>query len=217
MELEMIPKPLTKQWLKRENRETKDNHYLRFVQVHDLKIYSTISIAFWIQTTLKIDPSKNGLQGIPFQESSTDYSVCKNYDQLSQNSPLDWEKVFDTKKWHIVLTYIEEKPVAGAIIIHNSPEIQMLGLRKDLAVLWDIRVNEEYRGMGIGRALFQYAMQWAKNQGAQWLKIETQNNNVDACKFYNRMGCFLGGVDCFAYGGTAKPSDEIMLLWYKEL
>ena len=153
----MIPKPLTKLWLKRENRETKDNHYLRFVQVHDLKIYSTISIAFWIQKTLKIDPSKNGLQGIPFQESSTDYSVCKNYDQLPQNSPLDWEKVFDTKKWHIVLTYIEEKPVAGGIIIHNSPEIQMLGLRKDLAVLWDIRVNEEYRGMGIGRALFQLA------------------------------------------------------------
>jgi GNAT superfamily N-acetyltransferase len=203
--------------MNKENREIKDNRYLRFVQVHDLKIYSTISIAFWIEKILKIDLQKNGLQGIPFHESSVEHSVYKDYDQLPQNSPLNWEKEFDTKKWHIVLAYIKEKPVAGAIIIHNSPEIHMLCSRKDLAVLWDIRVNEEYRGMGIGSALFHYAMQWAKNQGTQWLKIETQNNNLDACKFYNRMGCFLGGVDCFAYGGTAKPSDEIMLLWYKEL
>jgi GNAT superfamily N-acetyltransferase len=199
------------------NTFDEDKTFIRLEQVHDLKIYSTISIAFWIEKILQIDLQKNGLQGIPFHESSAEHSVRKIYDQLPQNSPLDWEKEFDTKKWHIVLAYIEEKPVAGAIIIHNSPEIHMLCSRKDLAVLWDIRVNEEYRGMGIGKALFHYAMQWAKNQSAQWLKIETQNNNVDACKFYSRMGCFLGGIDCFAYGGTAKPSDEIMLLWYKEL
>ncbi|MDD4029504.1 MAG: GNAT family N-acetyltransferase [Caldisericia bacterium] len=199
------------------NTFDEDKTFIRLEQVHDLKIYSKISIAFWIEKILQIDLQKNGLQGIPFHESSAEHSVRKIYDQLPKNSPLDWEREFDTKKWHIVLAYIEDKPVAGAILIHDSPEINMLCSRKDLAVLWDIRVNEEYRGMGIGTVLFHYAMHWSKNRGAQWLKIETQNTNFDACKFYKKMGCYLGGIDCFAYGGTAKSTDEIMLLWYKEL
>ena len=55
---------------------------------------------------------------------------------------------------------------------------------------------------------------WASREGARWLKIETQNVNVPACRFYARQGCSLGAAHRFAY--PAFP-DEVQLLWYKKL
>jgi hypothetical protein len=46
------------------------------------------------------------------------------------------------------------------------------------------------------------------------LKVETQNINVPACRFYARQGCVLGVIDRFAY--PTLP-DEVQLLWYKDL
>jgi len=42
----------------------------------------------------------------------------------------------------------------------------------------------------------------------------TQHINVAACRFYERQGCVLEGVNHFAY--RERP-DEIQLLWYKDL
>ena len=49
------------------------------------------------------------------------------------------------------------------------------------------------------------------------LKIETQNNNVAANRFYQAMGCRLGVIHRFAYAGIAGVEDEVMLLWYLAL
>ena len=46
------------------------------------------------------------------------------------------------------------------------------------------------------------------------MKIETQNINVVACKFYAGQGCTLGAADRFAY---PELPDEVRLLWYKDL
>jgi hypothetical protein len=46
------------------------------------------------------------------------------------------------------------------------------------------------------------------------LKIETQNVNAAACRFYRKMGCTLGAIDRFAYD---ELPGEVQLLWQKEL
>lgn len=46
------------------------------------------------------------------------------------------------------------------------------------------------------------------------MKVETQNTNVPACRFYRRMGCTLGAIDRLAYG---HQPDEVQLMWFKEL
>ena len=86
---------------------------------------------------------------------------------------------------------------------------------KDLAGLWDIRVSPEYRGRGVGRALFDRVETCARNRGCTQLKIETQNINVAACRFYARMGATLGKVHLYAY--RAEGLDEVELTWYKDL
>jgi ribosomal protein S18 acetylase RimI-like enzyme len=90
----------------------------------------------------------------------------------------------------------------------------MLEGRDDLAVLWDIRVSPEYRRHGIGAMLFGAAEAWARSRQCRELKVETQNINVPACKFYWRMGCKLEKVTHRAYPNLP---DENQLLWYKRI
>jgi ribosomal protein S18 acetylase RimI-like enzyme len=90
----------------------------------------------------------------------------------------------------------------------------MLGGRDDIAVLWDIRVSPEARGAGLGSALFQATAGWAVARGCEWLKVEPQNVNVAACRFYQKMGCTLGAIDRFAYPDLPG---EVQLLWWKAL
>ncbi len=46
------------------------------------------------------------------------------------------------------------------------------------------------------------------------MKIETQNINVNACRFYAGKGAVLECINQHAY---AKYPDEAMLFWYKDL
>ena len=47
-----------------------------------------------------------------------------------------------------------------------------------------------------------------------FIKIETQNTNVRACRFYERQGCQLRAVHHAVY---PELPEEIQLLWYKDL
>lgn len=100
------------------------------------------------------------------------------------------------------------------MVAHDSPGLLMLEGRRDLAVLWDIRVAPEVRGHGIGSALWQEVEIWASLRACRHLKVETQNTNVGACNFYARQGCYLGAMNRYAY---PELPDEIQLLWYKDL
>ena len=90
----------------------------------------------------------------------------------------------------------------------------MLEGRRDLAVLWDIRIFPDARGHGVGSALFERVEAWAQFHGCRQLKIETQNTNVPACRFYERQGCQLRAIHRAAY---PQLPQEIQLLWYKDL
>ena len=63
-------------------------------------------------------------------------------------------------------------------------------------------------------ALFRAAERWARGRGCLALKVETQNVNVPACRFYARMGCALRSINRAAY---PELPGEIQMLWWKEL
>ena len=49
------------------------------------------------------------------------------------------------------------------------------------------------------------------------MKIETQNTNVPACRFYQRMGARLGEIHRFGYVAVPAVAGEVMLNWYIKL
>jgi GNAT superfamily N-acetyltransferase len=90
-----------------------------------------------------------------------------------------------------------------------------LDIREEpMSGLGDIRVSPEARGKGVGARLFAAVEFWARARGCTRLKVETQNINVPACRFYARQGCVLGAIHRFAYPDLPG---EVMLLWYKDL
>jgi len=82
------------------------------------------------------------------------------------------------------------------------------------AYIDDIAVEPDDRGRGVGYALIQRAIEWAKSKGLPGIMLETQNNNVAACRLYERCGFELCGFDTQLYKGLDPAMDEIALYWY---
>jgi GNAT superfamily N-acetyltransferase len=174
-----------------------------------------------VRALLRVEPVEGGLGGLRMMEEPVDPPYVKDYDD--DESPVDWPRQFDTRHWAFFLALEEgqplaaSRPLAAAAIAYDTPGVHMLEGRRDLAVLWDIRVHPDVRGRGVGRRLFLHAAEWARERGCRQLKVETQNINVDACRFYRRMGCELGAIHRYAYAAHPQVAHEIMLLWYLDL
>lgn len=176
--------------------------------------YASVPIAFEVSTILDVaERGKNCGQFI-LTERRLDVPYVKDYDTIAGEQPPLWASCFDISNWGIFKAQFEGKHVGGAVVAFNTPDLIMLEGRDDLAVLWDIRVSPEVRGQGVGSALFRAVERWAEARGCRHLKVETQNINVPACRFYARQGCVLTAVDRDAYPGLPE---EIRLLWYKAL
>jgi GNAT superfamily N-acetyltransferase len=156
-------------------------------------------------------PGGRAIELIPRRLASP---YMKDYDAIDGEGPAHWARQFDLTHWGFFIALIDGTNVGAAAVASDTPEIDMLEGRRDLAVLWDIRVAASVRGQGVGRALFEAAEAWALANGCRQLKVETQNVNMPACRFYARQGCILVGAHAQAY--PAFP-DETQLLWYKNL
>ncbi|WDZ76072.1 GNAT family N-acetyltransferase [Ensifer adhaerens] len=78
----------------------------------------------------------------------------------------------------------------------------------------DIAVDREARRTGVAKALMDLAVSWAKEQGLPGIRLETQSNNVGACRFYERYGFELAGYDRHLYSALTPGTREIALYWY---
>jgi GNAT superfamily N-acetyltransferase len=177
-----------------------------------LREYVQIPIAF--QVTSILDVTRNHEEGtFQLSEHSVEPPYLKDYDALGE-MPAGWGDRFDTSNWCLLVARIDGRCVGGATIAFNTPGLDMLEGRSDLAVLWDIRVARGLRRRGVGGALLEAGETWARGHGCRHLKVETQNVNVPACRFYARHGFVLQTVRSGMY---PQCPDEVQLLWYKAL
>ena len=174
--------------------------------------YGEIPIAFTVHSRYRVAANDRARNGWRLTEEPVHPAYVKDYDAGGER-PLRWRRR-DLSNWVILAALLEGGRVGGAVVARNTPGVDMLEGRDDLAVLWDLRVHPDQRRQGIGQRLFDYAAAWARAQGCRQLKIETQNINVPACRFYAKQGCHLGAVKPGAY---PEYPDEIQLLWYLDL
>ncbi len=193
---------------------------IRQIDLDLLAVYAAIPISFKVESILRVDATDGGLGGLALVEEKADPPYVKDYGQDSgdeSDSPVAWPKQFDVSRWGIFLAYDGPRAVGGAAVAIDTPGLNVLEDRHDLAVLWDIRVCTDVRGCGIGAALLAHAANWARQQGCTQLKIETQNVNVAACRFYASQGCTLGAIHRYGYAACPPVAHEAMLLWYLDL
>lgn len=180
-----------------------------------LPAYGEVSIAFEVKSQLCVELINNGLGGFLFKEEEIEEPYIKDTDQIEGEGPLQWSKTLDTTHWGVFSAYSDSQRVGGAVVAWKTPGIfYMLDNPDDVAALWDIRLHPDHRGQGIGAQLLSRVTNWARDKGCRLLKIETQNNNVSACRFYEHQGCTLGAINRYAYPNSL---DEIQLIWCLEL
>ena len=169
-------------------------------------------MSFEVRQVLDVVTLKDGLGGLTLSERKLQVPYLKDYDAIE--SPLQWPRSFDISNWGFFAARSEGLRLGGAAVAFDTGGLTMLEDRRDIAVLWDIRVAKETRERGVGTVLFWAVGKWAVAQGCRRLKIETQNINVPACRFYAKQGCVLGAIHRFAY---PELPNEAQLLWYKDL
>jgi len=127
--------------------------------------YSKIPISFEVRSRLAIEVVNNGLGGIVLHEEPVKSPYRKDYDQLEEEGLTRWLTQFDTTNWTMFLALEGGIAVGGATVALWTPGIWMFERRKDVSVLWDIRVHPDRRRSGIGTALFSEAVEWSRGHG----------------------------------------------------
>ncbi|RNB86462.1 GNAT family N-acetyltransferase [Brevibacillus panacihumi] len=133
------------------------------------------------------------------------YTKRYSDEQFEEASDEDYSEYIDNPN-QIVYLACAENQVVGRIVLKRN--------WNKYAYVEDIAVDKKYRRHGVGRKLIEQAKRWAINGGMPGIMLETQSNNVSACKFYESCGFVIGGFDLHLYQGIHKHSDEIAIFWY---
>ena len=143
---------------------------------------------------------------VQLQDNKISYSIIpvEPYEKILSVDPEDYTTFIDNPQKVIFFADVDGKP-AG--------QIKLIPWWNKFAYVEELIVDTEFRGQGVGRALMDCAIRWAREQGFPGLTLETQDNNVPACKFYEKCGFVLSGFDLYAYK-ELDNSGEIALYWY---
>lgn len=136
----------------------------------------------------------------------TEEIYAKSYLHSYPNEDCDYSLYIDNPDKVVFLAYSDTECV-GQIV-----------LKKDwnkYAFVEDICVSKSSRGQGVGTALIQKAIEWAKDKKLYGLALETQDNNLLACRFYSKCGLVIGAVNTMLYKNFHRPwSDATAIFWY---
>lgn len=119
---------------------------------------------------------------------------------------VDYRAYIDHPDQVVFLAYVDGR-IAGEIRLRRN--------WNRYAYIEDLVVDVHYRGRGVGQALIDRAVEWAKEKQLPGVMLETQDNNVAACRLYARCGFELGGFDRLLYQGSDPATEEIALYWYR--
>ena len=177
----------------------------------DFPQYDRIPMLAHVSSYYRIDKADRGLGGFTLVETPVTPYVR---DMSIYEVAAEYENQFDITNWAIFMASDGEKAVGGITVVSRTAEVDMLSGRDDLAVLWDIRVDDDYKRQGVGQALFDIAVRWSREQGLTQMKIECQNINIPACKFYHKQGAVLSAIDEYAYYNDTEFRHEVQFMWY---
>jgi len=141
------------------------------------------------------------------QDNKISYSIVpvEPYEKILNVDAEDYTTFIDNPEKVIFFADVDGKPVG---------QIKMVPWWNKFTYVEELTVDTEFRRRGVGRTLLNRAIEWAKQQHFPGVTLETQDNNVPACKLYEKCGFVLSGFDLYAYRNFPESKDEIALYWY---
>ncbi len=179
-----------------------------------LDLYDKVTMNVAVRSEYKVKRINNGLGGLILEEAPVTPYVK---DLSVYERATEYEKEFDIANWRFYMAFDGETPVGAMTIAGKTKGLNMLGGREDACVLWDIRVADAYKHLGIGQRLLDMGAAGARQDGYCQMIIECQNNNIPACRFYQKQGAVLSKIDMYAYYAEPEVRDEVQFVWYLNL
>jgi ribosomal protein S18 acetylase RimI-like enzyme len=105
----------------------------------------------------------------------------------------------------VLVAWLDEQPVGHMVISKHW---------NGFAHVDELAVDAAARRSGIARKLLDVAQFWARKHHLPGVMLETQNNNLAACKLYESYGFVVGGLDHFRYRGIDPATQESAIFWY---
>ncbi|RMV73190.1 Acetyltransferase [Pseudomonas caricapapayae] len=111
----------------------------------------------------------------------------------------------DASTSSVMVAWLGDRPV-GHIVMSTH--------WSGFAYIDELAVDESARRHGVARSLLDVARFWSLKRNLPGIVLETQNNNLGACKLYEQCGYVVGGVDNMRYRGIDPNTRETAIFWY---
>jgi streptothricin acetyltransferase len=184
---------------------------LRPLEMADIPNLTQIRPTYKSQSILVLERSGSGLE--------TGWQLTEK--ELPE--PFDKGTLYDFNKDEqeaILSRFLRPDDTYQRVAEYNGHLVGLLDLEihywNDTVNLINLMIDVDYRRNGLGRRLWHRALDFAKQAEVRGIMIETQNTNVAACRFYERMGCALVGINEVLYTNDG-PRTEIAIFWFYPL
>ncbi|MFP4320930.1 MAG: GNAT family N-acetyltransferase [Anaerolineales bacterium] len=184
-------------------------YQVRPLRREDIPRLTEINPTFTAQTVLRI--SRTGAS--PFQGW--------HLEEIPRQTPFHKGRAYDfdaQERAHINrrhaqaihLQEVVEDPAKGKLVGILDVEYESW---RHTAWIWNLMLDVNTRGRGLGRLLFQHTLAWSRQHGLRAILLETQSNNTPACRFYAHLGFQLVGVHDIFYTNDDRQREEVALFW----
>ena len=139
---------------------------------------------------------------VPFARTNFDFDATERKNILRRFETADG------------LWLVAESAVAGRLV--GVVDVKRENWR-EAGFVWNIAVDRAYRGQGIGYELMKRVIEWGQRKRLRAIVLETQTNNWPACRFYQRFGFQISGIDDHYYTNRDVEKKDVALFWTYEL
>ncbi|AVO58886.1 GNAT family N-acetyltransferase [Pseudomonas chlororaphis] len=130
----------------------------------------------------------------------TPYRKCYGID------PEEFSSYRDAADSAVFMAYLDDEPVGHVVVSTNW---------NGYAHIDELAVHAPARRHGVAKALLDVAQFWSRKKKLPGIMLETQNNNLGACRLYERCGYVVGGIDHLRYRGIDPTTAEVAIFWYR--
>lgn len=105
----------------------------------------------------------------------------------------------------VFMAYLDDEAVGHVVVSTNW---------NGFAHVDELAVAARARRHGVAKSLLEVVKFWSLKKNLPGIMLETQNNNIGACRLYERCGYQVGGIDGLRYRGIDPQTREVAIFWY---
>ena len=180
---------------------------IRELTLADLPTLSQINATFTSNTTLRVERKERGVN-LTWKLQET--RLEKPFDR-GNGYDLGAQDLSDIRRW------LEKGQGLHLLVLDGYRPVALLNVEPQnwnrTAFIWNILVDKEYRQQGLGKALIERAIAWARENKFRALCLETQTNNMPAIGFYRHLGFRLTGIREDFYSNRDIERGEVAIFF----